>query len=57
MRFLGDHLNGDTYFRISCEGQNLVRASTQIKMVAEMEERLGEMNAVVKEVIGGGVRS
>ncbi len=58
MRFLGDHLNGDVYFRISTEGQNLDRARTQIKMVSEMEERLEEMNAVVREVIGnGGIRS
>lgn len=55
MRFLGDHLNGDVYFKIFSEGQNLDRARTQIKMVGDMEEKLDEMNAAVREVIGGGI--
>lgn len=38
MRFLGDHIDGDNYFGISRENQNLDRARTQFKLVKEMEE-------------------
>jgi Phosphotransferase enzyme family len=44
MRFLGDHLDGDVYFRVHREGQNLDRARAQFALVAsleENEERLG----------------
>lgn len=40
MRFLGDHIDGDRYFSIAREGQNLDRARTQLKLVAEMEAAL-----------------
>jgi Ser/Thr protein kinase RdoA (MazF antagonist) len=49
IRFLTDHLNGDTYFKIHREGHNLDRCRTQFKMVAEMERRMGEMEAVVNK--------
>jgi len=32
MRFLTDHLDGDLYFRVHREGQNLDRARTQLKL-------------------------
>ena len=47
MRFLTDHLEGDTYFHISREGQNLDRCRTQFKLVADMEERWSELEAIV----------
>lgn len=47
IRFLGDHLNGDVYFKIHRENQNLDRARTQFKLVKEMEERMDEMQAIV----------
>ena len=47
IRFLGDHLNGDTYFKIHREGHNLDRARTQFKLVADMESKLDEMQAIV----------
>lgn len=50
MRFLADHINGDTYFRIHRENHNLDRARTQFKLVAEMEEKAKEMNAIVAQV-------
>lgn len=43
MRFLADHLNGDVYFKTSRPGHNLDRARIQLRMVAEMEARAGEM--------------
>ena len=47
VRFLEDHLKGDTYFKIHREGHNLDRARTQFKLVADMEKKTAEMNAVV----------
>ena len=38
VRFLTDHLNGDTYFRVHREGQNLDRARVQFKLVERMLE-------------------
>jgi len=48
IRFLGDHLDGDHYFHINRENQNLDRAHTQFKLVEEMERRLPEMQRVVR---------
>ena len=47
IRFLTDHLKGDVYFKIHREGHNLDRCRTQFKMVAEMERRMADMDAVV----------
>ena len=49
MRFLGDYLNGDTYFKTAYPEHNLVRARTQLKLVKEMEEHWEEMKEAVKE--------
>lgn len=48
-RFLTDYLQGDTYFRVQRPRQNLERARTQFKLVAEMEEHWDEMCAIVKK--------
>lgn len=47
MRFLGDYLVGDTYFKTRYAEHNLVRARTQFKMVADMEKQLDEMKTIV----------
>ena len=47
IRFLGDHLNGDVYFKIHRPGQNLDRARTQLKLVADMEAKYDQMQAIV----------
>ena len=47
IRFLTDYLEGDHYFRIHREGQNLDRCRTQFKLVADMEEQWAAMQAVV----------
>ena len=49
MRFLTDHLNGDTYFGAKYPNHNLIRCRTQMKLVAEMEKVLDKMNAIVKK--------
>ncbi|MDR3741717.1 MAG: aminoglycoside phosphotransferase family protein [Terracidiphilus sp.] len=47
LRFLADHLNGDTYFKIHRENHNLDRARTQFKLVAEMESQLPALEQLV----------
>ena len=51
MRFLGDHLNGDTYFKIHRENHNLDRARTQFKLVEEIEAKLEDMKKIVKKYV------
>ncbi len=47
MRFLTDYLEGDVYFRISREHQNLDRCRTQLKLVADMEQHWQQMCDIV----------
>ena len=49
MRFLTDYLEGDHYFAVHREGQNLDRCRTQFKLVADMEAHWDEMQAIVAE--------
>lgn len=59
MRFLTDYLDGDKYFKISREEQNLDRARCQLALAEDMITRIDEMNAVVDKYcngIYGGVR-
>ena len=51
MRFLGDYLNGDTYFRVHYPAHNLDRARNQMKLVADMETKMDEMNSIIKKYI------
>ena len=51
MRFLGDYLNGDTYFKIHRENHNLDRARTQFKLVADIETKMDAMKKIVKKYI------
>ena len=51
MRFLGDYLNGDVYFHTEYPDHNLIRARTQLKLVAEMEECMEELRAFVAGLI------
>lgn len=47
MRFLTDYLEGDVYFHIQREGQNLDRCRTQCKLVADMERHWDELEKIV----------
>ena len=49
MRFLGDHIDGDNYFRIARENHNLDRARTQFKLIRDMEKLLPEMEKIVQK--------
>ena len=50
MRFLTDYLQGDTYFKISRENQNLDRFRTHKKLVSDMEDKWEQMHQIVKEL-------
>lgn len=51
MRFLTDYLNGDTYFKTHYEGQNLDRARTQFKLVADMEQKEAQMTQITQDCL------
>ena len=51
IRFLTDYIDGDHYFHISREGQNLDRCRTQFKLVADMEEHWDELEAIVRKYL------
>lgn len=49
MRFLGDYLSGDTYFKIHYPEQNLDRFRTHRKLVSDMEAKWDKMIKIVEE--------
>ena len=49
VRFLTDYLDGDHYFAVHRDGQNLDRVRTQFKLVADMEKKWNEMQKIVAE--------
>lgn len=51
MRFLTDYLDGDKYFKISREEQNLDRARCQLALAEDMITRIDEMNEVVDKYL------
>ena len=50
IRFLADHLNGDTYFKVHREGHNLDRCRTQFALVASIEEQEGAMQRLMRSI-------
>ena len=48
IRFLTDYLQGDVYFKIHRPGHNLDRSRTQMCLVADMEKKLPQMEAIVE---------
>lgn len=50
LRFLTDHLAGDTYFRIHRPDHNLDRCRTQFKLVESIEQQEEEMQAHVDKL-------
>ena len=51
IRFLADHINGDTYFKIHRENHNLDRARNQFALVDDIERKLPEMKKIVSKYI------
>ena len=50
IRFLMDHINGDTYYNIYYPGQNLDRARTQLKLVEDMETKLPQIRQILQKI-------
>ena len=50
LRFLKDYIDGDLYFKVAYPKHNLVRARTQLKLVADMKEKWEDMVRIVAEV-------
>ncbi len=53
IRFLGDHLAGDVYFRVHREGQNLDRHRAQLRLATLMLGRLPEARRIVATALAG----
>lgn len=49
IRFLTDYLQGDVYFRIHREKQNLDRSRTQFKLVSDMEKGWEDMHIILNK--------
>ena len=49
VRFLTDYLDGDHYFAVHRDGQNLDRCRTQFRLVADMEKKWNAMRKIVEE--------
>ncbi len=49
-RFLADYINGDTYFKTHYPEHNLDRCRTQFKLVADLEAKMDELNAIVAKI-------
>lgn len=50
MRFLTDYINGDTYFKTAYPEHNLVRAKNQLKLVADMDKKMSQMEEIIKNI-------
>ena len=51
MRFLEDYINGDKYFRVGSEKQNLFRARNQLHLAKDLLGHMDDMDAIVKEYL------
>lgn len=49
MRFLTDYLEHDVYFKTAYPDHNLVRARNQLKLVADIEGRMAEFEAIIRK--------
>jgi N-acetylhexosamine 1-kinase len=50
VRFLGDYLDGDVYFKTAYPEHNLVRARAQFALAKDMLAKLPEMEAIVARI-------
>jgi len=48
-RFLTDYLRGDVYFKVTFEGQNLIRCRQQLDLAELMLAQTGAMTAIVED--------
>ena len=50
MRFLGDFIDGDAYFRVAYPTHNLVRARTQIALAKDILAHMDELRALTNQI-------
>ena len=50
IRFLMDHIDGDTYYSIFYPGQNLDRSRTQLKLLGDMEAKLPKIKEILRRI-------
>lgn len=50
IRFLMDHIDGDTYYNIFYPGQNLDRSRTQLALLADMERKLPQIVGILQKL-------
>jgi hypothetical protein len=50
VRFLADHLAGDTYYKVSRAGQNLDRCRTQFRLLESIERQESEMVGLLRSI-------
>lgn len=53
MRFLTDHLQGDSYFRVTHPRQNLAKAQIQLALVKDIEAKRTKIEAVIGNCFSG----
>ena len=51
VRFLADYIAGDPYYKTAYAEHNLVRARTQIRLLAQMREKTDEMQKIVQSAM------
>ena len=51
IRFLTDYIDGDVYFHTKYAEHNLVRCRTQFALVADMERKKAQMDAIIAELM------
>lgn len=49
IRFLNDYINGDTYFKVEYNKQNLYRNKAQLALVKDIETKLDYMDSFIKK--------
>jgi len=50
IRFFGDYLNGDPYYKTKYPDHNLVRTRAQFKLLQSMEEQFEEMESIIRKL-------
>lgn len=56
VRFLADHLRGDTYFHVAYPGQNLRRSRAQLALVDSFVVSMEAMAGIIRAVAAGDAR-
>lgn len=52
IRFLADHLRGDTYFKVHRPGQNLDRFRAQLRVMERLDARRADLEAALRDAAG-----